>query len=92
MEGRGLNLYIAECNEITDIYIKTSEPKAIVIDYLPKVKFFTLDLNNKRCFLELDRFDKRVFFLAKEAPKLERLVLRTGTKPLKTYSHAQQRY
>ena len=82
MEGRDLNLFIAECSELSDIEIKTSEPKAIVVGYLPKLKSFTLDLNNEKCFLELDRFDERVFFLSDEAPKLEKLILRTGTKPL----------
>ena len=61
MQDRGLNLYIAECNELAVINIKTSEPKAIVFDYLPQLKSFTLDLNNETCFLELDRLDERVF-------------------------------
>lgn len=56
----------------------TGEPCMIDLDQIQSLSNVIVDLSNKKCFLELDRFDRRIFKFGDSAPNLKSFILRTG--------------
>lgn len=88
-----LQLKVTGCPCLAYCSLTTSEPEFIGIDDLKALRYFSLDISNRHCFLELDRFDERIFQFANEAPKLRTLLIRTGNnqQAFDQYSHEKIR-
>lgn len=73
-----LNLTVTACPRLEKCIIKSKNPEKIKIDDLCALTHFSLDLINEWCFLELERFEEKVFEFGNQAPHLRLFLLRTG--------------
>ena len=60
-ESKNLHMTVSNCPLLSSFTLKTTYPDLISVDNFRSLRYFEVDLSNDRCFLELDRFDKRVY-------------------------------
>jgi hypothetical protein len=60
----GLLLKVEDCPNLKHLFIEAKDPHQISIDDLKELETFQLELLDDLCFLELDRFDVKVFHFA----------------------------